>query len=251
MIGTISLERAPAESSAVIKDLRRGRTVLHALPTGFSLDAQNHIVDPAGIEQQATLERRQRGRTGALQRREHSLGAMTHGTAMVKSFRTKNTYSATSVDQLPHQLVAHLMYGHQLLVPVPDIDRTQLFVVVGGNPMASNGSLMTVPDFPGRLRELRRRGGRMVVLDPRRTETAKAADEHHFVRPGSDAFVLLAIVVVVALWYDSQETATGPTDDGVTLAVTDGGDRGPGKSSGCRGRSGRQRSWQVVGNSGS
>jgi anaerobic selenocysteine-containing dehydrogenase len=124
----------------------------------------------------------------------HSLGSMTHGTAMVRSLRTRNTYSATSVDQLPHQLVAHLMYGHQLLLPVPDIDRTQLFVVVGGNPMASNGSLMTVPDFPGRLRELRARGGRMVVLDPRRTETAKAADEHHFVRPGSDALVLLAML---------------------------------------------------------
>ncbi len=127
----------------------------------------------------------------------HSLGSMTHATAMVKALRTKNTYSATSVDQLPHQLVAYLMYGHQLLIPVPDIDRTQLFVVVGGNPMASNGSLMTVPDFPGRLRELRARGGRMVVLDPRRTETAKAADEHHFVRPGSDAFVLLAMLHTV------------------------------------------------------
>ncbi len=127
----------------------------------------------------------------------HSLGSMTHGTAMVRSLRTRNTYSATSVDQLPHQLVAHLMYGHQLLLPVPDIDRTQLFVVVGGNPMASNGSLMTVPDFPGRLRELRARGGRMVVLDPRRTETAKAADEHHFVRPGSDALVLLAMLHTV------------------------------------------------------
>ncbi|HSE72760.1 MAG TPA: molybdopterin-dependent oxidoreductase [Nocardioidaceae bacterium] len=124
----------------------------------------------------------------------HSLGAMTHGTAMVRSFRTRNTYSATSVDQLPHQLVAHLMYGHQLLVPVPDIDRTQYFVVFGGNPMASNGSLMTVPDFPGRLRELRARGGRMVVFDPRRTETAKVADEHHFVRPGTDAAVLLAML---------------------------------------------------------
>jgi anaerobic selenocysteine-containing dehydrogenase len=127
----------------------------------------------------------------------HSLGSMTHGTAMVKALRTRNTYSATSVDQLPHQLVAHLMYGHQLLVPVPDIDRTDLFVVVGGNPMASNGSLMTVPDFPGRLRELKARGGRMVVLDPRRTETAKAADEHHFVRPGTDAFVLLAMLHTV------------------------------------------------------
>ena len=127
----------------------------------------------------------------------HSLGSMTHGTAMVRSLRTKNTFSATSVDQLPHQLVAHLLYGHQLLIPVPDIDRTQLFVVVGGNPMASNGSLMTVPDFPGRLRELRARGGRMVVLDPRRTETAKVADEHHFVRPGSDAYVLLAMLRTV------------------------------------------------------
>ncbi len=127
----------------------------------------------------------------------HSLGSMTHAPALLKALRTRNVYSATSVDQLPHQLVAHLMYGHQLLIPVPDIDRTQLFVVVGGNPMASNGSLMTVPDFPGRLRELRARGGRMVVLDPRRTETAKAADEHHFVRPGTDAFVLLAMLHTV------------------------------------------------------
>jgi len=127
----------------------------------------------------------------------HSLGSMTHGTAMVKSFRTRNKYSATSVDQLPAQLVAYLMYGHQLLLPVPDIDRTDLFLVLGANPMASNGSLMTVPDFPARLRELKARGGRMVVVDPRRTETAKAAHEHHFVRPGSDAFVLLAMLHVL------------------------------------------------------
>jgi len=127
----------------------------------------------------------------------HSLGSMTHGTAMVRSFRTRNKYSATSVDQLPHQLLAYLMYGHQLLLPVPDLDRTQYFLVLGGNPMASNGSLMTVPDFPARLRALKARGGRMVVLDPRRTETAKVADEHHFVRPGSDAFVLLALLHVV------------------------------------------------------
>lgn len=127
----------------------------------------------------------------------HSLGSMTHGTAMFKSLRTKNRYSATSVDQLPHQLVAHLMFGHQLFLPIPDIDRTSLFLVLGANPMASNGSLMTVPDFPRRLRDLRARGGRMVVLDPRRTETAKVADEHHFVRPGSDAWVLLAMLHVL------------------------------------------------------
>ena len=109
---------------------------------------------------------------------------MTHGTALVKSLRTRNKFSATSVDQLPHQLLAHLMYGHQLFLPIPDIDRTSYFLVFGANPMASNGSLMTVPDFPNRLRELKARGGRMVVFDPRRTETAKVATEHHFVRPG-------------------------------------------------------------------
>ena len=127
----------------------------------------------------------------------HSLGSMTHGLAMIRTFRTRNRYSATSVDQLPHQLVAHLMYGHQLFLPVPDIDRTSHLLVFGANPMASNGSLWTVPDFPNRLRELKARGGRMVVLDPRRTETAKVATEHHFVRPGSDALVLLAMLHVL------------------------------------------------------
>ncbi|WP_235536031.1 molybdopterin-dependent oxidoreductase [Nocardioides sp. Root190] len=124
----------------------------------------------------------------------HSLGALTHGLTMVQTFRTRNKFSATSVDQLPHQLIGHQLYGHQLLLPVPDIDRTSYFLVFGANPMASNGSLMTVPDFPGRLRELHERGGRMVVFDPRRTETAKVADEHHFVRPGTDAWVLLAML---------------------------------------------------------
>ncbi len=146
----------------------------------------------------------------------HSLGSMTHGTAMVRGFRTRNTFSATSVDQLPHQLVAHLMYGHQLFLPVPDIDRTSYFLVFGANPMASNGSLMTVPDFPGRLRELKARGGRMVVFDPRRTETAKVATEHHFVRPGSDAHVLLAMVQVLV-----AEGRTRPPSyvDGLDAAV--------------------------------
>lgn len=127
----------------------------------------------------------------------HSLGSMTHGVALVQSFRTHNKFSATSVDQLPHQFLGHLLYGHQLLLPVPDIDRTSYFLVFGANPMASNGSLMTVPDFPGRLRELKAREGRMVVFDPRRTETAKVATEHHFVRPGTDAWVLLALLNVL------------------------------------------------------
>ncbi len=127
----------------------------------------------------------------------HSLGTATHGLEMVRSLRTRNRFSATSVDQLPHQFVAWQLYGHQLLIPVPDIDRTDYLLVFGANPMASNGSLWTVPDFPGRLRELRRRGGQMVVFDPRRTETAKAASAHHFVRPGTDALVLLAMLNVL------------------------------------------------------
>jgi anaerobic selenocysteine-containing dehydrogenase len=127
----------------------------------------------------------------------HSLGAATHGVRLVKAFRTRNRYSASSVDQIPHQLVASLLFGHQLMIPITDIDRTSYFLVLGANPMASNGSLMTVPDFPNRLRELKRRGGKMVVLDPRRTETAKVADEHLFVRPGTDAVVLLAMIHVL------------------------------------------------------
>jgi anaerobic selenocysteine-containing dehydrogenase len=144
----------------------------------------------------------------------HSLGSLTHGTALVKSFRTRNKFSATSVDQLPHQLIAYLMYGHQLFLPIPDIDRTSYFLVLGANPMASNGSLMTVPDFPTRLRELKDRGGRMVVIDPRRTETAKVASEHHFVRPGTDAHLLLAMLHVL---YDEGLTRPPSYVDGLDL----------------------------------
>ena len=124
----------------------------------------------------------------------HSLGAMTHGVNLVRTLGSRSTFSATSVDQLPHQLIAWTLYGHQFLMPVPDIDRTDLLVLIGHNPMASNGSIWTVPDFPGRRRELASRGGKLVVIDPRRTETAKVADAHHFVRPGTDAWVLLALL---------------------------------------------------------
>ncbi len=127
----------------------------------------------------------------------HSLGFLTHGVPFMKTLRTRNKFSATSVDQLPHQFVSWQLYGHQLRLPVPDLDRTDFFLVLGANPMASNGSLMTAPDFPQRVRDLKARGGRLVVLDPRRTETAKVATEHHFVRPGSDAAVLLAMLHVL------------------------------------------------------
>ncbi|SNR28319.1 Anaerobic selenocysteine-containing dehydrogenase [Haloechinothrix alba] len=127
----------------------------------------------------------------------HNLGLLTYGQVLFRGLGTRNVYSATSVDQLPHMLAAYLMFGHQLLMPVPDIDRTDLFVCLGGNPVVSNGSIMTAPDMRTRLKALARRGGRAVVLDPRRTETAELTGEHHFIRPGTDALLLMSLVHVL------------------------------------------------------
>ncbi|PJZ76207.1 dehydrogenase [Leptospira neocaledonica] len=127
----------------------------------------------------------------------HNYGSMLFGQRFIGRLRTKNNYSATSVDQLPHQLLSYWMFGHQLLVPIPDIDRTNFFLILGGNPFASNGSLMTVPDVKKRLKEIQERGGKYVVIDPRKTETAVHADEHHFILPGTDAFFLLSIIDVL------------------------------------------------------
>jgi anaerobic selenocysteine-containing dehydrogenase len=126
----------------------------------------------------------------------HSLGAMTHGTVFGSLLRTRNRFSATSCDQLPHQVVSFLLYGHQLLLPEPDLDRTRHLLIFGANPLASNGSMMTAPGMNRRLRDIRARGGRVVVVDPRRTETAAVVDEHVFIHPGADAALLLAMVNV-------------------------------------------------------
>jgi anaerobic selenocysteine-containing dehydrogenase len=127
----------------------------------------------------------------------HNLGAMLYVRDFVKSLRTKNRTSATSVDQLPHHYAAMLMFGHQFLLPIPDVDRTALLVVMGANPLASNGSLMTAPGMRQRLKALRARGGRLVVVDPRRTETARVADLHLAIAPGTDALLLLALLHVL------------------------------------------------------
>jgi len=123
----------------------------------------------------------------------HNLGLLTYGQLLLRTLGTRNAYSATSLDQLPHMLAALLMFGNQLLMPVPDIDRSDLFICLGANPLASNGSIMTAPDVRGRLKAIRERGGRVIVLDPRRTETADKADRHLFIRPGTDAVLLLAM----------------------------------------------------------
>ena len=124
----------------------------------------------------------------------HNLGAMLGIGDFIRAVRTRNLYSATSVDQLPHMVASHAMFGHQFLMPVPDVDRTQLFVCIGGNPVASGGSIMGAPGFEKRVEALRARGGRFIVIDPRRTESAAIADEHLPVRPGADAFLLLALL---------------------------------------------------------
>lgn len=124
----------------------------------------------------------------------HNLGLMLYGAPFIRSLRTKNRFSATSVDQLPHHYAALFMFGHQLLLPIPDIDRTQFMLMLGANPMASNGSLMTAPGVERRLKAIQKRGGKIVVVDPRKTRTAKLADQHLFIQPGTDALLLLAIV---------------------------------------------------------
>jgi len=123
----------------------------------------------------------------------HNLGLLTYGQLLLRSLGTKNIYSATSLDQLPHMLAALQMFGNQLLMPVPDLDRTDLMICLGANPLASNGSIMTAPDMRARLKAIRDRGGQVIVLDPRRTETAEKADRHLFIRPGTDAVFLLAM----------------------------------------------------------
>jgi anaerobic selenocysteine-containing dehydrogenase len=127
----------------------------------------------------------------------HSLAATLYGRVLLKAIGTKNIFSASTVDQYPKQMASALMFGTGLSIAIPDLDRTDHLLVLGANPLASNGSLMTAPDVRGRLRAIRARGGKIVVVDPRRTRTAKEADEHVFIRPGTDAMLLFALVNVI------------------------------------------------------
>ncbi|MCA9556768.1 MAG: molybdopterin-dependent oxidoreductase, partial [Myxococcales bacterium] len=124
----------------------------------------------------------------------HNLGSLLLGSTFYRALRSQNLFTATSVDQLPHHVAARHLFGHYFLLPVPDLDRTQHLLILGANPLVSNGSLMTTGGAKPRLQALRQRGGKMVVVDPRRTETAVFADEHHFITPGSDVLLLLAMV---------------------------------------------------------
>jgi anaerobic selenocysteine-containing dehydrogenase len=124
----------------------------------------------------------------------HNFGTMVFGPPFLRTLRSKNRFSATSCDQLPLMLASYFMFGHQLLFPVPDVDRTDFMMVIGANPLASNGSIMAAPGIKKRLEAISKRGGKVVVVDPRRSETAKIADEHLFIQPGTDALFLLGLL---------------------------------------------------------
>ncbi len=131
----------------------------------------------------------------------HSYAGILGSVALMKAMGSYSRFSPTSLDQLPHMLTAYKLFGHQLLMPVPDLDRTNYLLIIGGNPAVSNGSIMTAPGMRQRLKDLRARGGKVVVIDPRRTETAELADAHHFIRPGTDALLLFAMLHVI---FDEQ-----------------------------------------------
>ncbi|WP_437736371.1 molybdopterin oxidoreductase family protein [Sorangium sp. So ce1335] len=126
--------------------------------------------------------------------RAHNYASLLYLIPFLEALRTRNCFSSSSVDQLPHHLIGTLLFGHQLLIPVPDLDRTSFLLVLGANPVVSNGSMMSAPGMPRRIEAIRARGGTVVVVDPRRTETAEIADRHHFIRPGTDVFLVLGML---------------------------------------------------------
>ena len=140
----------------------------------------------------------------------HKMGLLLYFPRLARALGTRNMFSASSVDQVPKMLSVGLMFGSWLSVPVPDIERSQFLLIIGANPMVSNGSLWTVPDFRGKAKALRARGGKIVVVDPRRTETAAVADEHHFIRPGADVYFLLGIAHTL---FDEQLVELGRLAD--------------------------------------
>ncbi|MEO3867416.1 molybdopterin oxidoreductase family protein [Nonomuraea sp. B12E4] len=124
----------------------------------------------------------------------HTMAGFMYREAMTRTLNSRNTYSASTIDQMPKHVSTGFMFGDPFAIAVPDVDRTDYLLVIGANPLESHGSLCAAPDFPARLKALRERGGKVVVVDPRRTRTAAFADEHLFVRPGTDAYLLFGIV---------------------------------------------------------
>jgi len=127
----------------------------------------------------------------------HSVAGLMLAKSLVKALGTINQFTAATVDQMPKHVASGLLYGDPHAIAVPDLDRTDYLLLLGANPWESNGSMCTAPDFPGRVRKLLARGGRFVVIDPRRTRTAEHASEHIPVRPGTDAHLLMGLIHVI------------------------------------------------------
>jgi anaerobic selenocysteine-containing dehydrogenase len=124
----------------------------------------------------------------------HNLAGQLYNTPLIRALRTRNVYTASTLDQMPKHVSSGLMFGGALTIAIPDVDRCDYLLVLGANPLVSNGSLLTAPNMRDRLRALRARGGKLVVIDPRRTRTAQEADEHHGIQPGTDALLLFAMI---------------------------------------------------------
>ncbi|MFE2058109.1 molybdopterin oxidoreductase family protein [Streptomyces sp. NPDC059446] len=135
---------------------------------------------------------------------------------LLSALGTRNVFTASTLDQMPKHVSSGLLFGDAHAIPVPDLDRTAHLLLIGANPLESNGSLCTAPDFPGKLKALRRRGGTLTVIDPRRTRTARLADRHAAIRPGTDALLLAALTQVLV-----EEKLTDP---GVLAEHLDGYD---------------------------
>ncbi|MEU0354100.1 molybdopterin-dependent oxidoreductase [Streptomyces cyaneofuscatus] len=127
----------------------------------------------------------------------HTMAGSLYPPLLLAALRTRNVFTASTLDQMPKHVSSGLLFGDANAIPVPDLDRTDHLLLIGANPLESNGSLCTAPDFPGRLRALRRRGGTLTVIDPRRTRTARLADRHVAIRPGADALLLAAMAHVL------------------------------------------------------
>lgn len=143
----------------------------------------------------------------------HTIAGALYAPQLVRALRTRQVYSASTLDQMPKQVACGYLYGNPIAFTVPDLDNTDHLVVIGANPLVSNGSVATAADFAGKIKALRRRGGRLTVIDPNRTRTAELADRHIAVRPGTDAALLFAVVNVL---FDEELVDTDALGDRVT-----------------------------------
>ncbi|MFF1545736.1 molybdopterin oxidoreductase family protein [Streptomyces sp. NPDC058291] len=127
----------------------------------------------------------------------HTMAGALYPPVLIAGLGTRSLFTASTVDQMPKHVSSGLLFGDAGAIPVPDLDHTDHLLLIGANPLESNGSLCTAADFPGKLKALKARGGALTVIDPRRTRTARLADRHIPIRPGTDALLLAAMTQVL------------------------------------------------------